>query len=37
MQIRQINDWQWIIEGETITADSEEDAIKKYWIVRSQT
>ncbi len=35
MQIKQVTNEVWVIEGETITADSKEEAIRKYWIVRA--
>ncbi len=37
MQIKQVADQVWIIEGERIWAPTKEEAVKKYWIVRSQT
>ena len=36
MKIQQVANKLWIINGDVITADTKEEAIKKYYEVRSQ-
>ena len=36
MEVKKITDTVWMINGDTIVAETKESAIKKYWDVRSQ-